>query len=93
MAKRKTLKVKDLRPDRISSDQLEKLQAAVRSLQNYQNQIGALETRKHEMLHLCFQINDIISKMREEFKEEYGFADINIEDGSIKYEKDEQANS
>lgn len=93
MAKRKTPKVKDLRPDRIKGDQLEKLQAAVRSLQNYQNQIGALETRKHEMLHLCFQISDMISKMRSEFKEEYGSADINIEDGSIKYEKDEQANS
>jgi len=93
MAKRKTPKVKDLRPDRINSDQLEKLQAAVRSLQNYQNQIGALETRKHEMLHLCFQASDMISKMRSEFKKEYGSADINIEDGSIKYTEDEQANS
>ena len=92
MAKRKTPKVKDLRPDRISDEQLRKLQEAVRTLQNYQNQIGTLETRKHEMLHVCFKVSELIDSMRQEFMKEFGSDEVSLEDGAIKYNKDEQSN-
>ena len=47
--------------------------------------IGNLESRKHEMLHGAFELNNAIMKLQKEFEEEYGTADINIQDGVINY--------
>ncbi len=93
MAKRKTPKVKDLRPEKITKEQLSKMQNVVRAINEGQQQLGMLESQKHAMLHEVMQLQGVIGKIQQELKEEYGNIDINISDGAIKYLQDEQADS
>ena len=85
MAKRKTPKVADLRPDSITSEQLIKLQGIVKSINTTQAEIGMLESRKHNLLHQVFEFQQVLSKFQTEIKEQYGTDDINISDGKISY--------
>jgi hypothetical protein len=93
MAKRKTPKVKDLRPDKISEEQLSKMQNVVRAVNEGQQKLGMLESQKHSLLHEVMQLQGVIGKIQQELKEEYGDIDVNIGDGAIKYREDEQADS
>ena len=93
MAKRKTPKVKDLRPEKITKEQLSKMQNVVRAINEGQQQLGMLESQKHALLHDVMQLQGVIGKIQQELKEEYGNVDINISDGTIKYLQDEQADS
>jgi len=93
MAKRKTPKVKDLRPEKITKEQLLKMQNVVRAVNEGQQQLGMLESQKHALLHDVMQLQGVIGKIQQELKEEYGNIDINISDGAIKYLQDEQADS
>jgi len=93
MAKRKTPKVANLRKDKISDEQLQKMQSLVKAISTTQNDIGVTETRKHNLLHQVFELQDLLAKLQEEFQTEYGTTDISIADGSINYKEDGQANS
>lgn len=85
MAKRKTAKAKDLRPEAITPKQLERLQKSVSSLNTLQAQVGSLEAQKHEMLHMILQMRDVVSHLQQEFKKEYGTDNVEIDTGKIKY--------
>ena len=87
MAKRKTPKTVDLKPraEKITDQQLERLQKAAQGINKMQSEIGALETRKHSILHMVATMQDVIEELREEFKKDYGSDEINIMDGTIKY--------
>ena len=93
MAKRKTPKVKDLRPEKISEEQLGKMQNVVRAINEGQQQLGILESQKHALLHEVMQLQGMINEIQKELQEEYGKVDININDGVIRYKEDEQADS
>ena len=83
MAKKE--KIIDLKPEKISEDKLDELQKLVSDTNRIHMNIGNLESRKHEMLHGAFELNNAIMKLQKEFEEEYGTADINIQDGVINY--------
>jgi Mg2+ and Co2+ transporter CorA len=87
MAKRKTPKTVDLKPraEKITDQQLERLQKAAQGINKMQSEIGALETRKHSILHMIATMQDVIEELREEFKRDYGSDEVNIMDGTIKY--------
>jgi|TARA_R110000803_G_scaffold97354_4_gene165511 hypothetical protein len=85
MAKRKTPKVADLRPDSITNEQLIKLQGIVKAINTTQAEIGMLESRKHNLLHQVFEFQQVLSKFQTEIKEQYGTDEINISDGKISY--------
>ena len=89
MAKKE--KVVDLKPkaEKISEEQLKRLQNLVSGINKIQFDIGTMESQKHNLLHTLFQTNDLIREMQDKFVEEYGTADINIQDGKINH-KDEQ---
>ncbi len=93
MAKRKTPKVKDLGPKKISEDQLNKIQNLVKAMNEGQQQLGMIETKKHNLLHDIMQLQDMVSAFQKELQEEHGNVDININDGSITPREDEQVNS
>ena len=88
MAKRKTPKVKDLRPEKITDEQLAKMRQVVSAINKAQMDIGIVEVRKHEALHAITQMQTQIVELQNEFKEQYGTDDINIADGTIKYNDD-----
>ena len=88
--------VVDLKPkaEKISEDQLKKVQDVVNRMNRAQLEVGSVELKKHELLHGIAGLRDELSKMQAEFKEEYGTFDINIQDGTINYtEENVEANS
>jgi PP-loop superfamily ATP-utilizing enzyme len=93
MAKRKTPKAEkviDLTPkaEKITEEQLKKVQETVNNLNRSQIEIGQLESRKHEMLHGVAGLRDDLAKLQTEFQKDYGTFDVNIEDGTINYPKE-----
>ena len=93
MAKRKTPKVKDLKPTNITNEELDGLQSSVNALNRAQMEIGNLESKKHGLLHQVAVLQEKMQVMQKSFQETYGSVDININDGAISYQEDVEANS
>ena len=91
MAKRKTPKVKDLRPQNVTAEELKQLQELINLVTKGEMQLGNLETKKHSLLHQIIGVQEQIGLLQKDFQESYGDVDINITDGSIQYKEDEQA--
>jgi len=91
MAKVKTPKkekIVDLKPkaEKITDEQLKKVQGVVNTLNRAQLELGMMETKKHSLLHTIATIQDQLTLMQSEFEKEYGTNDINIQTGEINYE-------
>ena len=88
-------KIKELtgkKPSKITDKQLASVQTTVNSLNRMQLEIGMFETKKHRILHEIAALNDELTKLQTEFKNEYGTFDINIQDGTINYEENGEVN-
>ncbi len=93
MGKKKN-KVVDLKPEAISDEQLTKLQNIVQAINKLKMDIGQVEAQKHNMLHTLTQGNEQLNKIQSEIKGEYGEnIDVNINDGSIRYNENEPSDS
>ena len=90
MAKTKKEKVIDLKPkaEKITDEQLKKVQDTVNSLNRAQLEIGSMEVRKHEVMHSVAGLRDDLKTVQDDFQKEYGTFDINIQDGTINYPKE-----
>ena len=96
MAKNTSAKIKELKgikPEKITAEQLEKVQNTVNSINRAQLEIGSIELKKHEMMHQIAGLKDELTLLQSEFEKDYGTFDINIQDGMINYEKDVKADS
>ena len=91
MAKRKTKKVVDLKPQNVTEEELTRLQNLVNGLNRTQMEIGSIEGRKHQMLHQVIQLQSQMQQLQKTFEETYGKVDINITDGAISYQEDVEA--
>jgi hypothetical protein len=47
-----------------------------------------METRKHGVLHSIATIQDKLTLVQTEFEKDYGTTDVNIQDGTINYPKE-----
>ena len=83
-------KMVDLKPkaEKITDEQLQKVQALINDINKSQIELGQMETRKHAILHSISSVQEAVGIMRDEFEKEYGTADINIQDGTINYPKE-----
>ena len=91
MAKGTTAKIKELKgikPEKITDEQLKKVQETVNSINRLQLEIGITETRKHNLLHNIAGVQDQLTLMQGEFEKDYGTTDINIQTGEINYPKE-----
>jgi len=79
------------KPEKITPSQLEKVQKAVSDINRAQMEIGRLETQKHMLNHEVVKLQDVLKEIQDELEKDYGTVDISIEDGSIKYPDNEQA--
>ena len=86
-------KVVDLKPEKITDEQLKKVQEIVSILNKAQMELGVAEVRKHRMLHEMASFQDQLNSLQKEFEDQYGTFDINVNDGTINYAKDESSNS
>ena len=73
------------KPKKITNEELNKLQDTVNIINKAQMQIGMLQSNIHQLLHHIAGKNDELALMQSNFKESYGTGDINISDGTIKY--------
>ena len=93
MAKRKTPKVKDLRPQNLNEEQTKEVQNIVSLANQIKLELGNMEARKHALLHELDSVNNQIVDINKKLEEEYGKVDIDIATGNLQYLEDEQANS
>jgi Co/Zn/Cd efflux system component len=95
MAKTKTkgtnAKIKELKgikPEKITEDQLKKVQDVINEINRSQMEIGQMETKKHAIAHHITVLQEAVGEIRDDFEKEYGTADVNIQDGTINYPKE-----
>ena len=94
MAKRTNAKIKELKgikPEKITDEQLKKVQDTVNNLNRSQLEIGSMELKKHEIMHKMAGLRDELTVLQGEFEKEYGTFDINIQDGAINYPENGEA--
>ena len=86
-------KIVDLKPkaEKITDEQLEKVQNTVNGINRTQLEIGSMEIKKHEMMHRVAGLRDELTVLQSEFEKEYGTFDINIQDGIINYPENGEA--
>ena len=89
----KIKELKGVKPEKITTEQLEKVQAVINDINKSQIEIGQMETKKHAIMHHISALQEAVGEIREEFEKEYGTADVNIQDGIINYPADVEANS
>ena len=89
----KIKELKGIKPEKITDEQLKKVQDTVNNLNRSQLEIGSMEIKKHEMMHQIAGLKDELTLLQGEFEKDYGTFDINIQDGMINYEKDVKADS
>ena len=87
MAKTKKEKIVDLKPkaEKVTEEQLKKVQDTVNNLNRSQLEIGSMEVKKHELMLQIAGLRDGLTVLQNEFEKEYGTFDINIQDGIINY--------
>tara|TARA_Y100000289_G_scaffold61147_1_gene68856 strand:- start:40 stop:321 length:282 start_codon:yes stop_codon:yes gene_type:complete len=93
MAKRKTPKVKDLRPEKLNEEQIKQVQQVISLSNKIKLELGNISVRQHTLLHEMDTVNKQISEINQSLEKEYGKIDVDITTGKIKYLDDEQADS
>ena len=74
--------------EKITDEQLKKVQDTVNNMNRSQLEIGSMELRKHDLLHGIAGLRDELTVLQKEFEKDYGTFDINIQDGVINYPKE-----
>ena len=85
MAKRKTPKIKDLRPEKITESQLNSVQSTVGTMDQLTMELGRMDVQKHGLLKGLEDIQTELDVLREDFNKQYGTDNINIQTGAIAY--------
>jgi len=89
MAKKE--KLVDLKPEKITEEQLKKLQTVINNINRANIEVGRIEAQKHRLLHDTVTLQQDLQNMQSEFEKEYGTVNISIEDGTIKYPENGEA--
>jgi len=84
----KIKELKGIKPEKITDEQLKKVQDTVNGINKTQFELGTMELRKHEMMHNIAGLRDELTLLQAEFEKDYGTFDINIQDGTINYPKE-----
>ena len=87
----KIKELKGIKPEKITDEQLEKVQTAVNNMNRSQLEIGSIEVKKHEIMHSLAVLRDELVLLQKELEEEYDTFDINIQDGTINYPENGEA--
>ena len=90
MAKRKTPKTEkviDLAPkaEKISEQELSKLQATIGTIDKLTIDVGRMEVQKYGLMKAMENMQQNVETIRKEFNDKYGTDNVNIQDGTINY--------
>jgi predicted nucleic acid-binding Zn-ribbon protein len=75
---------------KITEEQLEKIVKHQEELAAILNNIGALETQKHALLHRVAEVNEELEKYKATLEEEYGKINIDLKTGEYTEIKEEE---
>ena len=81
----KIKELKGVKPEKITDEQLKKVQDSVNNLNRSQIEIGSMEVKKHELMHQVAGLRDELVALQGELEKDYGTFDVNIQDGTINY--------
>ena len=87
----KIKELKGIKPEKITDEQLKKVQDSVNNINRAQLEVGSIELKKHEMMHQIAGLRDELTLLQGEFEKDYGTFDINIQDGTINYPENGKA--
>ena len=87
----KIKELKGIKAEKVTDEQLDKVQDIVNRINQTQMNIGALESRKHQALHFIAGYNDELKSLQDELEKQYGTFDVNIQDGTINYPENGEA--
>ena len=79
------------RVEKVSDEHLKELQNIANRINTIQFNIGKMETQKHNMLHELSVSQDKITLMQDTLMREYGSYDVNLNDGTINWPKEESS--
>ena len=82
---KKIKELKGVKAEKITNEQLSKVQDTVNNINRAQLEIGSMELKKHELMHNIAGLRDQLTVLQKEFEKEYGTFDINIQNGTINY--------
>jgi len=82
---KKIKELKGIKPEKISEEDLQKLQSTVSNINQSYVELGRLAAAQHTQMHTLAGMQDQVVLLQEEMKKTYGSDDINIQDGTIKY--------
>ncbi len=66
---------------KIKEEELSKIKEQQIKLQTVVNEIGLIESKKHQLLHLVGTINEEVEEFKKGLEKEYGSININLETG------------
>tara|TARA_R110002096_G_scaffold146215_1_gene304557 strand:+ start:1101 stop:1397 length:297 start_codon:yes stop_codon:yes gene_type:complete len=95
MAKGTNAKIKELKgikPEKINDEELKKVQGSVDNINRAQLEVGAMELKKHEIMHHIAGLRDELVLLQKQLEKDYGTFDVNIQDGTINYPKNGEVN-
>ena len=90
---KKIKELKGIKPEKVTDEQLKRIQETVSVINRTHSEIGTLETKKHALMHQVSASQEVLHTLQTELEKEYGTVDININDGTINYKEDGEANS
>lgn len=96
MAKnKKKEKIVDLKEKatHLTTDELTPVQKLVGEINRCKMELGSIEMRKHDVLHLTSTLQETLGKQQQTLNEKYGDVDIDINTGEIKEKQDVKVNS
>ena len=84
----KELEIK-VKAEKVSEEHLKQMQQTVNAISQLQFNIGKIEAQKHTLLHNLSITQDRVSVLQDTLMKEYGSYDVNLEDGTINWPKEE----
>ena len=92
MATKTKVKKRLSKPEKVTNEELNKIQNFITNINRAQMDLGGIELQKNRITNAVVSIEMQLNSLREEIKKNYGTDDIDIQTGVINYNKNEQAN-
>tara|TARA_R100001594_G_scaffold89171_1_gene123580 strand:+ start:514 stop:801 length:288 start_codon:yes stop_codon:yes gene_type:complete len=92
MAKKEKIVDLKSKPEKVTDNQLERIQKTVNSINASTLEIGRIELQKHEISHRIAGFKDELILLQDELQKEYGTTDVDLRDGTINYPENGEAN-
>mgnify|MGYP000005717237 CR=1 FL=1 len=89
----KIKELKGIKPERVTQEDLKNLQKSVSDLNQAYIELGRITSSQHNKMHQIAVSQDEFEVIRKQLKDTYGVDEINIQDGTINYNANGQADS